>query len=125
MSGSFSRTQWYFHSGSLALADTAPVSRINRSTLKMFSPSTLIPVAMYRENCFAARVSMQLIERRSARPCSSTMTSVCICEQNETPAISSFGTPAFSKRRFVLRHIAAHHSSGSCSAPPFGRMYSS
>ena len=52
--------------------------RRNLSTLKMFSPSTLSPVFMQRLNWKSARVSIQLMQGRRARPCSSTITTFCI-----------------------------------------------
>ena len=38
--------------------------------------------------------------------------------QKNTPAILSGEMPDFSSTTRVVEHIAAHHSSGSCSAPP-------
>lgn len=119
ISGSLSRTHRYFHTGSLEPKDPAPVIRRNFRTLKMFSPSTFSPVFMQRLNWRSARVSIQLMQGRRGRPCRSTITTFCIWEQKEIPLISSFGTLVRSSSRRVVRPMAVHHSSGSCSmAPP-------
>lgn len=62
--------------------------------------------------------------RRSARPFSSTSTMPCICEQKEMPDTCAGITSVFSNTARVVQHMAAHHSSASCSAPPSGRIYS-
>ena len=57
---------------------------------------------------------------RTGTPSLSTSTSPCIWEQKEMPAISEVLTLVEFMSLFVVLHIALHHSSGSCSAPPSG-----
>ena len=54
-----------------------------------------------------------------------TIPGPCICEQKEIPLTCSGRTAVFRKTACVVRHMASHHASASCSAPPFSRMYSS
>ena len=61
--------------------------------------------------------------RRTGAPSRSTSASPCIWEQKDSPATWSGLTSVRAKSVLVVRLMACHHSSGSCSAPPPSTRY--
>ena len=77
-------------------------------------PLTTLPMAS------APRLSIQMMALPMAFPSPPTGTVPHHCEVTDTPASAAASSGAAATRRCTARVMASHHSSGSCSAPPWG-----
>jgi hypothetical protein len=83
-------------------------------------PGTSTPPPVSERLSDAPRLSIQISAGWVGTPESSTGTVPPHCEDMQAATIRSGGSAARSKTERAARTMAAHQSSGSCSAPPSG-----
>ena len=74
-------------------------------------------------HCLAVRWSHQMMDRRSTRPCLSSITRPCIWPEIPRPLMSRGSTPPCWMTDCKVSQEACHQSRGSCSAQPLRSWY--